>query len=267
MRIKMLPLLFLPPFLFLSSCKNAGLLPVLTRDSSDLETAAAPRVESFKKPLSISISWDADPRAESYLLEYRSLGSGAAGSGSSGWQELYRGGLLGCELKGSADSTFYRFRITKLWEGRSFGPSASGLGMMSSVTGDVYEPNDSEDSAVDIGCAKEANIYYYRAADGSELADVDWYSIKVPPRMRAALLVNQLNNLDSSNIVWLSFQQKGSLSINFSNNQDLYISNFDYTEKTLYFRLFPRPEYFIVGGGAGGSVIRYTVTLHDIAAL
>ncbi len=249
----------------LSACEVPGFLGALARDSSDLDPPGAPRVSSFARAGSILVSWDEDKRAENYILEAAPADSNSSTSDS--WTVVYSGPSTSWEFRGAAENSFYRFRISKTWETKTFGPSVSAYGMLSMVSGDIYEPNDTEEQAVDLGCAKEANCYYYRSAGGLEIEDIDWYSIRIPPRMRAALVVTQLTNVDAANTVWFNFEQKGCLPENISNKALIYIPNYDYEEHIIKFRFVPRPEYFISGGGAGGSVVRYAVGLHDISAL
>lgn len=246
----------------LASC-GAGSLESMERSADD-PMVVAPTVLSFAAQRSISISWPTDPCADEYVLE-----SASGSAASPAYSVVYRGTDTSYQEEGCVDQSLHLFRLSKLRGDREFGPSAPVLGVGSVTCEDLWEPNDTADTATDLGYEKDANLYYYRSYGGLEVQDLDWYSLKVPPRMVAYVLVTQtspvLANLEATG---MNYAMPGQLSASIKNGALIALTNYAYTERTIAFEIFPNAAYFIGAGGTdGGSLIDYTVRLEQINSL
>jgi hypothetical protein len=245
-----------------ASC-GTGLLGTLERSIDD-PTIAEPTVVSFAKENQIDVSWAADTRADEYILE------AASGSDSSpSYSVVYQGTATQYEETNCVDQSLHLYRLTKTRGSKQFGPSQAALGVGSAVTTDAQEPNDDEASATDLGYEKDANLYYYRSYGGLELEDADWYSITIPPRMVARVVVVQTNpTITGNSDTWMYYYQKGILASPIFNDLPIEINNFAYSTQTITFKIYPRTEYFMgAGGAAGGSMINYSVKLYSMSSL
>jgi hypothetical protein len=242
---------------------GAGPLDTILRSSDDPKVVA-PRVVSFAAENRISVSWPSDPCADEYVLEE------ASGSVSSPtYSVVYRGTSSAYEEGNCADQSLHLYRLTKMRGSRGFGPSEAVLGVGSAVTEDAQEPNDSDAEATDLGFEKSANLYYYNSYEGIELRDADWYSISVPPRMIAYVIVEQtMPALAGNGPTWMRLYMKGQVSTPIDNGVLIPLTNYSYATQTIKFEVYPEPAYFLGSGGPeGGSLINYKVWLAQIASI
>jgi hypothetical protein len=245
-----------------ASCGD-GPLEEMERRDADPEVVV-PSVVSFAEERIISLSWPEDPDADEYLVEEAS-GSEPAPS----YSIAYRGTRASFREEGCADQSLHLYRLVKLRGDRRFGPSEPALGV-GSVTGrDGWEPNDSEPRATDLGYQKEANLYYYRSFGGLEVQDADWYSIEVPPRMVAYVVVEQtMPKLSGSAPTWMLLAREGQVPVPIENGALIALTNYAYEAQAMRFEIYPRAADFIGSGGPqGGSLIDYTVRLERIDGL
>jgi hypothetical protein len=248
--------------LVLASC-GEGSIETMERSSDD-PVVVAPTVSSFLAEREISLSWPEDDCADEYLLE-----SASGGAATPSYAVLYKGKDTSFRMSGCEDQSLHLFRLVKLRGEKSFGPSNPVLGVGSSTCRDASEPNDSEASATDLGYQKSANLYYYRSFGGLEIQDVDWYSLKVPPRMVAYVVVEQTwPTLGGRASTWMYFAMKGQVPTPIANGQPIAIANYSYVEATMAFEILPFASDFVgTGGPQGGSLIDYTVRLEQINGL
>jgi hypothetical protein len=245
-----------------ASC-GEGPLEAMERSDADPEIVA-PSVVSFAAERSIGLSWPEDPNADEYLVEEAS-GSEASPS----YSVAYRGSRASFREDGCADQSLHLYRLVKLRGEREFGPSEPALGVGSVTCRDCWEPNDAESQATGLGYQKEANLYYYRSCGGLEVQDLDWYSIEVPPRMVAYLVVEQtMPKLSGSAPTWMLLAREGQVPVPIENGVLIALTNYAYESKALRFEIYPRAADFIGSGGPqGGSLIDYTVRLERIDGL
>lgn len=246
----------------LASC-GSGALDSMERSAGD-PTIVAPSVLSFAAERSISLSWPADPCADEYLLE-----SASGSAAIPAYSVAYRGTGTNYREEGCVDQSLHLYRLSKMRGDRQFGPSASVLGVGSATCKDAWEPNDTADRATDLGYEKDVNLYYYRSYGGLEVQDEDWYSLKVPPRMVAYVVVTQTNpQLSGTTTTWMRFATPGQVSTPVNNGVLIALTNYAYTERTIAFEIFPEAADFIGSGGAqGGSLIDYTLRLDRIDSI
>jgi len=263
----------LPAFLFAAALALATILALasccdghfdeLGRTVED-PVVTAPTVVSFIHENEITVGWDEDPGADEYILEVSS------GRISSPYTIAYQGRMRSLVLQGCEDQGLYLFRLTKLRGRTPFGPSDTVLGVGSSVRRDEWEPNDREAESTDLGYAKRANIYYYRSYNGRETFDLDWYSLVVPPRMIAYIIVIQTNPaINGNNNTYLMLYQPGQLETQIPNNLPIALYNYSYSPQTIAFRIGPHAASCISGIGTegGGSTINYQIDLYRIDQL
>jgi hypothetical protein len=226
-------------------------------------SAAAPTVSCFLVENSISISWPPDPNADSYILER------ADDAASPVYSTMYSG--VGLEyVDGSClDQGRYLYRLSRLRGGCRFGPSVSVLGVASAVCRDALEPNDDEGRATALNYDRAANLHCYSSEfkqNGVHLVleDADWYSVTVPPRRNANIVLTQEGLAEGSAATWMYFYQKGQNPHQVVNNSAIPIVNSSYETTTFLFKIFPVPACFAVNGG--GSTIDYRVSLNSITS-
>ena len=242
---------------FLAGCAP-GLLDALARTADD-PVVESPSVASFLAEDRIDVRWEKDPGADSYVLER------AADASDPVYEAVYEGAGASWTDSGLSELGLYLYRLTKLRGGRSFGPSEPVLGVASAVSRDAYEPNDDEATATVLTYDRESNLFFYRACGGQTVRDEDWYSIDIPPRMRA-LIVITYDAVDEQ--TYLCFYEKGMEPQPVANGEPIEIENPAYDEAAFLFRIYPLGDSFVSEPTlGGGDLMNYTVSLYQIVSL
>jgi hypothetical protein len=246
--------------LLLISC-SAGFLDQMGRVLAD-PSPSAPRVSSFVAEYCIDATWDADKAAEEYVLER------ADDSASPSWFTVYRGTTTSYSDRTCADQRRYLYRLSMVRGARVFGPTEEAVGIGSAACRDQLEPNDGEEIATSLDYDRASNLYFYRACSGTVVQDLDWYSVSVPPRRTANIVVTQSGLTGGSVNTWMMFYLKGTVPAVIVNNSAIPITNPAYETKVFLFRISPNPAEFISDPTlAGGSFIDYTVSLFSITSM
>jgi len=138
------------------------------------------------------------------------------------------------------------------------------------VIKDELEANDTKGTATKLVWDLDSNLYYYRSNDGVEIIDYDWYSITVPPRRRAMIVITQ-SGLATGSDSWMECYLEGHVIAIVVNNNSIAIENTSYNEKTFYFQISPDssdPTEFIGNPAVGGGgFINYKISLNSIQSL
>jgi hypothetical protein len=237
----------------LSSSCSAGLFDDLGQAEAD-PFIKAPTVESFRTENVMAVRWDEDPGAGEYILE-RSLDQA-----SPAFSTVYRGTERTFVDADGATGTQYLYRLTKVRGERLFGPSPAVLGVCSSARRDSNEPNNTEATAVAMNTYVEANTYFYRANTGEIVSDTDWYTIEVPARARASIVV-VLTLQAGDSATYLYYYRTGTVPEAVVNSNPIVIENSGFSSRTYSFSLYPHGENFVGGAGAGGTLKGYTIRL------
>jgi hypothetical protein len=249
------PLLPLLPLLLATGCSQ-GLLPELDRVLRD-PVASPPFVRSLDRELRIEVSWEADPAAEEYVLER------AEDSLLGAYTPVYRGTGTFYTDTDCRNQGRYLFRLSKTRGSRLFGPSSAVLGVASDTCRDELEPNDLEEQATELGDFQlRANLYYFRATPGlypgQVLQDFDWYSLDIPA---------QWGLPSGSEYTYLCFYQKAAVPIRVVNNQLVAVANPSPEARRILFKLSLDPADVILEPTlGGGTLVAYTINLHNLAA-
>jgi hypothetical protein len=242
---------------FLAGCAP-GFLDALARSADD-PVVESPSVASFRVEDRIDVRWAPDPGADSYVLER------AADAPEPVYEAVYEGAKVSWMDFRLSERGLYLYRLTKLRGSRSFGPSEPVLGVASSVSRDAHEPNDDETTATVLTYDRESNLYFYRSCGGQTVRDEDWYSIEIPPRMRA-LIVITYDAVDDQ--TYLYFYEKGMTPLSVANGEPIEIANPAYAEAAFLFRIYPLGDSFISDPTlGGGGLMNYTVSLYRIVSL
>jgi hypothetical protein len=245
---------------FLCAC-GASLLQEMDRLAAD-PTVETPRVSSFIEELTCGIEWTADPAADAVLVER------AADASTPVYEVIYSGPDTSYTDTDRTDQGRYLYRLRKVKGDRTFDASESVLGIGSATCRDSLEPNDAEDSATPLEYDRSANMYFYRSYSGAVIQDDDWYSVSIPPRRTAHIVITQDGLGGGAINTYMYFYLKGSPRIPVINNQDIPINNTSYETITYLFKVYPNPDEFISDPTlAGGTVIGYTVSLNSITQL
>lgn len=241
------------------SCSE-GLLGDMLRVITD-PVVERPTVVSFEKEETIEISWNADPGADEYIL------CKAEDAVLPVYEILYQGTDLSLTDTNITGEHRYLYTLSKIRGTRLFGPSFPVLGIASCVIQDGLENNNTKETAVRLVWDLDANLFYYRSNNGDEIEDHDWYSITVPPRRKAMIVVTQ-NGLGSGADSWMKFYLEGYVPETIVNSNAISIENYSYEVETFYFLISPNSSEFI-GDPAlgGGGLINYRVSLNSIQSL
>lgn len=246
--------------LLLTSC-SVGFLDQMGRILAD-PSPTPPKVSSFVSEYRIDVTWDPDKAAEEYILER------ADDSASPSWSTIYRGTATLFYDRTCEDQRRYLYRLNAIRGSRIFGPTAAAWGIGSAACRDSLEPNDQEENATALDYDKAANLYFYRFCSGAVVQDVDWYSVDVPPRRTANIVVTQTGLTGGSVNTYMIFYLKGTTPAVIVNNSAIPITNPSYETRTFFFRISPNPAELIADPSlAGGSFIDYTVSLFNIMSM
>jgi hypothetical protein len=255
------------PVLVLAACCAAlagcgdGLFAVLGRVNAD-PSPTAPCVVSFGTEYSIAVSWPGDNAAEEYILER------ADDAVNPTWTVAYRGTATSFDDGGRSDQARYLYRLKLARGTKIVGPSASVIGVGSAACRDALESNDLQENATQLDYDRAANLYYYRSYAGDTVEDIDWYSVSIPPRRTANIVVTQQGLGGGAVSTFMFLYVKGNAPVTVINNQAVPIANTSYVTQECLIRISPNPDQFIADPTlAGGSFIDYTVSLVSITGL
>ena len=245
--------------LIMLSCSE-GLLGNMLRVTTD-PFVVEPDVVSFEKEETIKITWDADPGADEYIL-YK-----AEDALTPVYEILYQGTQLSLTDTDVTGEHRYLYTLGKVRGTVLFGPSDPTLGVGSNVIQDNLEGNNVKEKATTLVWDLDANLYYYRSNDGEEIEDLDWYSISVPPRRKAMIVVTQ-DGLGSGAESWMNYYLEGHVTVTLINSNAIPVENYSYEEKTFIFLISPNSSEFIGDPTlGGGGLINYRVSLNSIQSL
>ena len=241
----------------LGSC-GTGLLSDMERLDEDPKVSN-PDVESFVSPNLITVTWGVDEAADEYLL------TRAAGENDPlSWVEVYRGDDLRWIEEAVGNERLNLYQLYKVRGSELFGPSESVLGVGSDICRDTHEPNDVIATATELEADLESNLWYFAATNGKESVDVDWYSVLLPPRRQAVIVVTDETNT-SSTYNFMSWSTPSKSEDDIVSGQSFSIQNHEYESAVVYFRVSPNEQTFRTNmAGYGGKVISYTVSLDQI---
>lgn len=218
-----------------------------------------PRVTSFVTEHQIDVSWDPDRAADEYVLER------AEDLMSPSFAVLYRGTATSWTDAHCCDQSRFLYRLSMTRGDRLFGPTVSVLGIGSAACRDELEPNDAESQATELEYDRAANLYYYRSFSGTEVEDADWYSVSVPPRRTATIVVTQEGLAGGMVTTCMYFYLKSTAPAAIINSAAIPIVNNSYKTKLFLFMISPNPQEFVSDPTlAGGSFITYSVSLVSI---
>ena len=257
MRLRVIISLLVP--MFFLSCGD-GLLVDMTRIADD-PVITKVQAKSFIDENIIYLNWEEDPAADEYIL-YR-----AEDNIVHSYQVIYQGNDISFVDTDCSDENRYLYTLAKLRGQKIFGPSNPVLGVGSNVCRDELEENNSKDQATILTWDLVANIYFYRDWLDNELEDLDWYSVTIPPRRIANIVVTQAGQA-TGDVTYMMFYLEGSNPTPLLNNTAQPIPNYSYSEKKFYFLISPNSAEFISDPTlAGGSLIGYTISLNSITSL
>ncbi len=246
-------IIFIALSFFMISCSE-GSLGNMLRLSTD-PCISVPSVVSFEIEEQIKISWNKDPGADEYIL-YKALDQAVLV-----FEILYRGTLLSVVDTNAAGGDRYLYTLGKIRGSQLFGPSDTVLGIGSMVVNDELEGNNTKGNASKLDLRYDANIYYYKSYSGTELKDVDWYYVIVPPRKQANVVVTY----NQSGGIGLYFYLEGHAVQSITSGDSLSITNNSDEERFFYFQISPNTSTFISDPAAGGgNLIDYNIFLHSI---
>jgi hypothetical protein len=240
----------------LTACRQ-GMFETLVRTTAD-PFGQTPRVESFVKSGMVTVSWNQDEGADTYILER------AKDAISPVYETVYQGIFLAYEDHDTEDNGRYLYRLSKRRGDRIFGPWGPVLGASSLVTRDAYEVNDSTGSAVRLETIDIiANMYFYRAYNGLVLCDDDWFYIDIPALRQASVVLIDSEIAMGGVPSHFNYYEFGVDKGNIINENAFWIKNAGLETKRFYIKIYPNEGMFLTAP-AGGQLIRYTLKVKTI---
>lgn len=193
--------------------------------------ASTPTVEPFASRSANPVAWAADPNAEAYVVYKRAL---TATSNT----EVYRGTATSYSDPASA-GTIYAYSLAKVRGDKTFAIGGYAYGAWDSdYLRDPNGANDTQQTALPMGTSTISDrIFYYAGADaltGQQvtLADKDWYSVTLGPRLRVYF-----------SVVFEDTTQAGLLEVSTttdivpSSNTELSVFNSTDVDQTIWFNV------------------------------
>jgi hypothetical protein len=231
---------------------------LLDRTTADPFTEI-PRAESFRESNAVLLSWLPDEGADEFILER------AEDAERLNYQEIYRGGETFYRDGGLPDQRLYLYRLSKRRGERQFPPSGPALGVSSLVTRDIYETNDSEETAVFLSDTTViSNMYFYQSYNGLRVSDEDWYVMDIPPGWRASVVVNDSKapaGLESHFKIYIKDRETNKVT----HDDPIPVPNYGTSPLRCFFKIFPDEHIYISKDmpptGAGGAIIQYTIKI------
>ena len=243
-----------------AGCSDA-LLTEMDRLAADPEVVP-PRVESFQRELTVSVSWEEDEAADEYVLRRAEDSAGVLS-----YEILYRGSETHYRDTEVEDEGRYLYTLAKKKGNREFGPSSPVLGVGNDCIGDMWEPNNTKEQAAGLEHELVANSFYYEdAVTHSTVQDTDWYKITIPPRCSASIVVIQSDPIPSQNSSHLSYLVEGTGPAETIASGVLYpLENTGLTTASFLFCIRPRAEECREELTlSGGAVVKYSLRISRI---
>lgn len=237
---------------FFFSC-SSDLHDEVTRTYAD-PVIQKPLVRSVVERNKIFLSWNMDFGTDKYILERQK-------DETPGFEEVYRGS--GTSFVDVLPEGRYYYRMRFLRGRKMFGPSSPVLGVSSNISLDEHEPNNNRTSATHLENVINASLYYYKASDGQEVYDHDWYFIVLPPRSFAEVTVDE-DELDVGRDTHFRVHYPGEASYTIKDSHFFEVENVDNWQRPVLFYIEPEPSEYLEANIAGGSVIRYKIQIEWI---
>ncbi len=207
-------------------------------------------------------SWKEDPAADSYSLmrsqdvvplDFKEIYAGKDTSFSD--TDLIPGGR-------------YVYRLDKYRGYEVFKGDECSYGFCSNLRNDEQEPNDSENSPVQLDSDLKGNlacVRYTTKATPQEWVDEDWFYISLPAQRTAEILISQENLQNQSNGIntQIYFQVLGEQVQLVWQNTALKISNSSLKRQDILFRIFPDTTTLFSSSTHIAS-IEYRISLNQI---
>lgn len=240
---------FAAAVLMLSGCSNE--LYNLMERTSEPPVESKPEVSSFLTPLELHLTWDADEGADEYFI-YRDTSP----SGSFN-QLMYNGTATSYTDSHLTDNFWYYYKLTKRRGKEIFTPTLCGCGIATMTQEDMYEPNNTKQTATPFPNAIVSNIYFYQDGTGNSIEDVDWYSVTVGARTRYTLMIDTFDNLVDEDITFNLESQPVDTVVS---GEEYSIGNYEYVPRTFYFQIAVNRGKFVTDPfSAGGKIGSYRI--------
>ncbi|HAH60839.1 MAG TPA: hypothetical protein DCL73_01930 [Treponema sp.] len=245
--------LLLPLLAVFMSC-STGFYEIISRTTSD-PFYDVPVVDSFDAINTISLQWQSDDGADTYILMR------ALNDTTLSYEELYRG--TNCSYTDTAvlEGTLYRYRIDKIRGEKRFNGQKAGLGVASDIAQGILYDNSTEENAYELTYKATSSCYYYKFDDATFMIDYDWYKVKLPAMRKATIEIE--DTVDN----YFEYILPGYTSPYVLDNKEyFYVTNNDYTEQMVYFAIRANPDEFVTADTPGGDIRSYKLELTTITA-
>ena len=273
-------MLFLAAGYFILFSCNLGMYDVLGRTTRD-PFPEIPNVRSFNGDRSIIISWTWDEAADEYYL-WRAVNANYPLQ----YILVYNGPHT--EYKDNFDlpdvKQLYLYRLEKRRGTKHFRdldtPGKAGLGVVSNMDRDIYEPNDSPGQATPLTTVTlAANSWYYssNATDGICIYDEDWYYVNIPAHCRAGILLYDFNAIGGQNVDHFEmYILPDGRNVRLISDTEEFVENHENFEVRKYICIRPLYSTFQTEEnlendddhpqppGTCGAFISYTIRVHSV---
>ena len=236
------------------SCENPT-FALLTRSTND-PFFDVPAVNSFRTEKRIYVSWQQDEGTDIYVLMR------AVDDSYKIYKQVYRGENCFYTDTDIEVSQRYLYRLDKIRGKKYFKGNKNGYGVYSNLINDEYEDNNVIERATYLEYACLANIYCYRFTDGNYLEDEDWYTVRIPPRRQAQIVINEADLSTGQPVSFYVSNPMVQSDIKPNQNISFDIKNTSEKTKSIAFKVYPDRSKF-----SGGMIKSYEIRLERIVNL
>jgi hypothetical protein len=211
----------------------------------------APVAASFAVENGVSLSWQADPAADSYRV-YRDTAPDGDFT-----LKVYEGEGLSFTDTGLTADQFYYYKLSKLQGWKEFGKSAAVAAYVSQVRRDSYEDNDSRERATLLKNPVSCSIWYFQDAYQNSVSDTDWFYIDVEAGMNQTAAFENFSNIGNGDLL---YSVNGDNPKTVISEQEVSLTNKEQKTQRFYIQVYPSKSKFAGDPGLpGGKFASYTL--------
>lgn len=213
------------------SCDN-GFFQVTSRSAAN-PVAVVPRVSSFASLSGISVSWDADVLADSYIVYRKQLPGGDK-------EVVYRG--TDCQYVDPyvENKQVYLYSLAKVRGTKEFDVGTAVPGAFDSIhVADSNGNNNTKEHAIPFNTAQITDmVFYYGARDNTDnhgyaVEDIDWYYVDLAIKTQMDIQLNYVT--DDNGTADLATDSDSDLDKAIADGQKITVKNGTDYPKRCYF--------------------------------
>jgi hypothetical protein len=239
-------------FIIGAGCK----LPNNEYDEGKASKVSELDVDSFSQKRAILAEWRGNARTEEYIL----MRARDEIDGVGAYEEIYRGQGVKYTDRDVQNDIRYVYRVDVAQKGKVHEGELTGIGVGNSAEVDLNEPNNKKEEATALSSFKRGTMYYFRFSDRRELADIDWYKVKVSGSGVAYL---QIREDGVAGMTTLRMRFEGQEAFLAEHGKWYELKNEAKSERELYIEIRADEESYVETGLVGGTIRGYTIIRSD----